>query len=211
MAVRFRLVLISPDAQDSGNVARLERLLPGLAVSADALVLRWSGENARSIIESARRLAAVTPRPPLLLRDRFDLARAAQLEGVQLPEDGMPPAAVRACWPDAMIGVSRHDATGLALRSEGADFALLSPVFESESKPGQCGIGLASVAVLASGCGVDLIAMGGIDAARAHLVVAAGAAGAGARSAVFGSPDPVSAAASIRAALDSAAAASPDH
>ena len=40
MAVRFRFVLISPDAPDPGNVARLERLLPGLAASADALVLR---------------------------------------------------------------------------------------------------------------------------------------------------------------------------
>jgi thiamine-phosphate diphosphorylase len=211
MAARFRLVLISPDAHDSRNVARLERLLPGLADSVDALVLRWSGVGVRALIASARRLAAVNPRPPLLLRDRFDLAPAAGLEGVQLPEDGMLPAMVRSCWAEAMIGVSRHDAHGLGLRSEGADFALLSPVFESASKPGQRGIGLGSVAEMASACEADLIAMGGIDAARARLVVTAGAAGAGVRSAVFGSTDPVSAAASIRAVLDSAAAASPDH
>ena len=210
MAARFRLVLISPDAHDSRNVARLEALLPGLARSVDALVLRWSSPDSRTLVDSARRLAAVHPRPPLLLRDRFDLARAAGLEGVQLPENGMLPTAVRSCWPEAMIGVSRHDAAGLSLRSEGADFALLSPVFESPSKPGQRGIGLGRVTELAAGCRVNLVAMGGIDAGRAPLAIAAGAAGAGVRSAIFDSPDPVSAAAEMRAVLDSAAA-SPDH
>ena len=110
MSARFRLVLISPDAHGPRDVARLETLLPGLAVSADLLVLRWTGSTSRELVQAARRLAAVHPRPRLLLRDRFDLARAAELEGVQLPEDGMLPMAIRSCWSEAIIGVSRHDA-----------------------------------------------------------------------------------------------------
>jgi thiamine-phosphate diphosphorylase len=208
---RFRLVLVSPDEHGPRDVARLESLLPGLAVSADLLVLRWAGPEPRELVQAARRLAAVHPRPPLLLRDRFDLARAAALEGVQLPEDGMLPGTIRSCWSEAIIGVSRHDAPGLAERSDGADFALVSPVFESPSKRGQRGIGIELVATLAQDCAIDLIAMGGIDAGRAGLALRAGAAGVGVRSAVFGNRDPVSAAAALRAALDSTAAGAPDH
>lgn len=211
MPARRRFVLVSPDAHGPRDVAWLETLLPGLSVSAELLVLRWAGSTARELVQAAGRLAAVQPRPRLLLRDRFDLARAAQLDGVQLPEDGMLPSEVRACWNQAVIGVSRHDARGLAERSDGADFALLSPVFESASKPGQRGIGVESLTALAVDCTVDLIAMGGIDSGRARLAVRAGAAGVGVRSAVFGSSDPVLAAATVRAALDSAASGSPDY
>lgn len=156
------------------------------------------------MLAAARSLQASAPGLPLLLRDRFDVARAAGLSGVQLPEDGVDPAGIRALWPEALVGVSRHDAIGVARRAAGADFALVSPVFESVSKPGHPGIGISALTRLVSACAVPVVALGGIDATNVTAVLRTGASGVAVRSAVFDAADPVRAARELREALGSA-------
>lgn len=191
-------------------MARLVALLPGLARDVDAIVLRWKAATARDQLDAARALTAIPERPGLLISDRVDVGLAAGLDGVQLPERGVLPGDVRRVWPDAVIGVSRHDAGGVRERAEGADFALVSPLFPTASKPGAGGLGPAGFRAVARASGVDVVAMGGIDEHNAARAIVAGAAGVAVRGAVFGDADPVSRARAIREALDSAGPALPD-
>lgn len=204
MARRRWLVLVTGDFPEPAAREPLARTLQGVAGLADAVVLRWTGASARQRLDVAAFLRQRAPDVPLLLRDRFDIARAAGLAGVQLPEDGLPAHEVRGRWPDALIGVSRHDVPGLTGRSDGADYALFSPVFPTSSKPGAAGCGLAGLRRAAEAAPVPLLALGGIDADNAAAVIRAGAWGVAVRSAVFGSGDPVAATRRLRERIDAA-------
>jgi thiamine-phosphate pyrophosphorylase len=80
---------------------------------------------------------AVGPRTPLLVNRRFDVALAAGADGVHLPEDGLPPARVRAhASRGFLVGVSTHSAAAAAQAIEVADLVLLGPIFDTPSKRG---------------------------------------------------------------------------
>jgi thiamine-phosphate diphosphorylase len=168
----------------------------------DAVVLRWKRGAARRIFDAARYLADLESRPRLLLSERFDIARASGIDGVQLPEDGLPAADVRTCWPEALIGVSRHDASGVVERSAEADFILLGPVFETKTKPGEVPLGREEFARITSLASTTVLALGGVDETRIPDMLRAGAAGVAVRSAILDSRDPVQTARRIRSALD---------
>jgi thiamine-phosphate diphosphorylase len=185
-------------------------LLPRVAGNVDTVILRWKLGPVRDQVGAARRLAAVAPRPTLLISDRIDVARAAGLDGVQLTEAGALPGDVRRVWSEALIGVSRHDLPGVEARSEGADFVLVAPVFPTGSKPGARPLGLDKLRTLARATPVELIGLGGIDAENAGQVITAGASGIAVRAAVFAHADPEVRVRALREALDSAAAAFPD-
>ena len=102
---------------DRGAVGdeRFRRLLsqladaPGLSVS-----LRERGASDRAVLELA--IAArdmLGPRVSLFLHRRLDIAFAARADGVQLPENGLPLARVRAAAPRPLrVGISTHSAAG---------------------------------------------------------------------------------------------------
>jgi thiamine-phosphate diphosphorylase len=209
VGARPRLVLISEDSPSEPRLSEFAALLPHLFGIVDVVVLRWRWAPAHRVLESARRLAEVQGRPRLILSERFDLAQAARLDGVQLPETGLPAQDVRRCWPDALIGVSRHDASGVADRSAGADFVLLGAVFATKSKPGAVPLGIETFAqitsaAVGSGCSAEVLALGGVDLRRVPGLIRAGAAGVAVRSAILDARDPVEVARRFRSALDAA-------
>lgn len=64
-----------------------------------------------------------------------------------------------------------HDLTELGLAARlGADAALLSPVFPTRSHPGGRVLGPVQFRLLARQAGLPVIALGGMDAARAHAL-----------------------------------------
>jgi thiamine-phosphate pyrophosphorylase len=136
----------------------------------------------------------------LVVNDRADLAQAIAADGVQLPERALPAAVVRRVLGErALIGVSCHDAPGLAAAaSGGASFATLSPVFASPGKGEP--LGLPAFSALARTAGLPVYALGGVAAPHARALRAAGAAGLAVISAVFGSTDPAAATAELLAA-----------
>ncbi len=72
----------------------------------------------------------------LLVNDRLDVALAAGADGVHLPVDGLPAAAVRqAVGKRFRIGVSTHSPEE-AIRAEaaGADFVVFGPLFPTPAK-----------------------------------------------------------------------------
>jgi thiamine-phosphate diphosphorylase len=192
-----RLLLVTPQPVD---LACLLTLLPRLHGVADAVVLRWPQATDRERTAACARLAAVRPRPMLLSSDRFDIAVACGLDGVQLRDAGLPPARVRALCPRLAIGVSRH-ATTAGLPCGGADWMVVAPIFPTPSKPGSAALGIAGLAAICRRASVPVLGLGGVTPELAPALRGAGAWGAAASSAVFGAPDPAAAAILLRAAL----------
>ena len=89
------------------------------------------------------------------------------------------------------------------VRSAGADYVAIGPVFTSGSGTGPSdAIGIARFVELAEECGVPALAIGGIALTNARDVIAAGACGVAVISALFGAADPMLAARALWTALD---------
>ncbi|SMH48276.1 thiamine phosphate synthase [Azospirillum agricola] len=191
------------------------RPLPELAGDLFELGVRWLSlrdkdlpdsvrlDLARALVGRARRWSAL-----VTLHGDPALALAAGAAGVHLPDGGDTPDALAAArallGPGALVGVSAHDAAGLARAAAGgADYATLSPIFPSASKPGY-GPWLEADGLrrMAAGAGLPVIALGGVespDAARACR--RAGAAGVAAMGLAMRAPPAV---AGLLAALSAA-------
>ena len=114
----------------------------------------------------------------VLVNDRFDIALAAQADGVQLRSDSVHAHNVRAHVPVGfIIGVSAHSIEEvMSARDSRADFALLGPIFSTPGKSRNLGVGLLKQ-VCEAAAPFPVFALGGIDATNAHAAIAARAAG----------------------------------
>jgi len=160
--------------------------LPALAERAFAAGLRWLSLRDKDLPDAERAALARTlvaaARPwgaTITLHGDPELALATGAAGVHLPDGGDAAAARALLGPRALIGVSAHDGAGLArAAAQGADYATLSPVFPSPSKPGYGPpLGLDGFARLAANAPLPVLALGGIDAGNAAAVRGAGASG----------------------------------
>ncbi len=122
---------------------------------------------ARSILPPAVRL---------LVNGRLDVALAAGADGVHLPADGVPVAALRARFGrDLLIGRSAHTVAEVErARDAGADYVTFGPVYETPGKGAPVESGeLARAAAR----GLPVYALGGITLERFGELATAGAAG----------------------------------
>lgn len=128
---------------------------------------------ARLVVLGGRYGATVT------VHEDIAAAIAAGAAGVHLPAGVSPQAARRALGPGALIGCSAHAEGELAaLMAAGADYATLSPIFLSASKPGHGpALGCERLARAAAATRLGVIALGGVAAGNAAACIAAGAAG----------------------------------
>lgn len=128
----------------------------------------------------AARLVEITRRHGARLSIGGDVELAADLAAgaVHLPGGASVAAARARLGPDAVIGISAHAvADVVAARAEGADYATLSPIFPTPSKPGYGpALGLAMLAEAARS-GLPVLALGGVTARRAADCLGAGASG----------------------------------
>jgi len=164
-----------------------------------AVQLRDKDLPGRSLLALAERLREATSRRGalLLVNDRIDVALAVGADGVHLGGGSLPAeAARRLVGRAALIGVSTH-APGEA--PAGADFAFFGPVYETPSKGGAQGEARLAEAVRATT--LPVLAIGGVTAARAPAVRAAGAAGAAVIRAILAAADPAAATRDLLAAL----------
>ncbi len=133
-----------------------------------------------------------------------DVAAAieAGAAGVHLPRDGDPGAARAGLGAAALIGFSAHDLDEVErAAAAGADYATLSPIFASPSKPGYGpALGPEALAEAAAAADLPLLALGGVTAQRARDSLAAGAAGVAVLGEVLGAEDPATAVRAIVAA-----------
>jgi thiamine-phosphate pyrophosphorylase len=146
-----------------GDAAK--RLPPGAAV-----LVRHTDARARS--DLAHRLAPVCRAQglTLIVSDDLALAEACGAEGLHLPERAATSGramAIRRRWR-GILTVAAHGPRALARASAlGADAALVSPVFETQSHPGQPAAGLMRFLTWSRMARLPIYALGGITAANA--------------------------------------------
>ena len=171
----------------------------------ELVVLRERDWTGAQWSEAARRLEPARRRGLRVVASRrLDVARALGLDGVQLGLDAVPVREARAfLGPEALVGYSAHDG-GEARRAaaEGASYVMLSPVYQTMSKPGAKARGCDWLRKASEALPVPAFALGGVTPARVREILAAGASGAAAVEALGAAPDPEAAAREFRRALD---------
>jgi thiamine-phosphate pyrophosphorylase len=180
----FDLLAISDRASlgEDGLEEWLRRLA---AAGVEAVQIREKDLDDRDLYDLTRMARAILPPPAtVLVNGRVDVALAASADGVHLPADGVPLAALRRRFssrfdPIPLLGRSTHlvEEVERALQ-DGADYVAFGPVYPTPSKerygPPR---GLEELA-RAAAVGIPVYALGGVMLSRFGEVAAAGAAGA---------------------------------
>src|SRR5262249_41073440 len=127
------------DAAGRGEEAFAKLILEMEKAAPDVFQVREKSESDRALLARTARARAGLPRATrLLVNGRPDVAVAADADGVQLPADGLPAAEVRRAFPSPfLVGVSCHSVDELRRAADdGADFAVLAPIYTVPGKPG---------------------------------------------------------------------------
>jgi thiamine-phosphate pyrophosphorylase len=191
--VDFTLYLVT-DRHQTGGRPLLPLLREALGAGLRAIQLRERDLPTRPLLalaEEARRLTH-DHKALLLVNDRVDVVLAVGADGVHLRSDSLPVAAARRLLgPHRLIGVSAHSADEVVrAEADGADFAVLGPVYETRSKQAYGPpIGLRPIEEAARCCRLPVLAIGGITAARSGEVRRAGASGVAVISAILSAAD----------------------
>lgn len=207
------IVMLVTDRHACGD-RRLEDVVEAaLEGGVNVIQLREKDLPARDLLALATRLRQIVGSQALLLvNDRVDVALAAGAHGVQLGRDALPTDTARSLFPDGLIGRSVHDvahaAEGVAA---GADLLLVGTMFASRSHPGTTPTGPSLLRKITAITSLPLVGIGGITPANARQVIAAGASGAAAISAIALAPDPKDAAARLVGAIHEAWPTAPLH
>ncbi|UTH75791.1 thiamine phosphate synthase [Chromobacterium sp. IIBBL 290-4] len=197
------LYAITPDGWDSA------RLFDAVAavLKGGARVLQYrdkSGDPTRRLEQaSTLRQLCADAGALFIVNDDVRLAIATGADGVHLGRDDGDIAAARAALgPDAVIGASCYNRLDLAEKAiaAGAGYVAFGAVFPSPTKPGAVAAPLSLFRDAAS-LGAPTVAIGGITAANAGQVAAAGASAIAVIGGLFEQDAPEQAAAALAAAF----------
>lgn len=128
----------------------------------------------------------------LIINDHADIAVAVGADGVHLGQDDLPLADARKVVGERLlIGISTHTREqALAAEAGGAGYIGFGPVFPTATKDAGPLRGIDGLREVRSAVRIPVLAIGGITAANAEAVVAAGADGVAVISAVLDAKDP---------------------
>lgn len=168
------LILLSDDARLPDPRAAARALPPGSLV-----ILRHRSPAQRRELAFALKEIAHARNLLLSIANDVALAHAVGADGVHFSQDAMGNAvAARRSRANWLISVAAHSLAAMAhARLVGADAALLGTVFASDSHPGKPGLGAARARLLAQMAPLPVYALGGVDAAHAHLLMGSAFAG----------------------------------
>lgn len=204
------LLAITDDLRDgvTGLAARAAAAARG---GATMIQVRLKDAGARTMTEAARAViaavAAATPRVPVLVNDRVDVALASGAAGVHLGFDDLPVAAARRLAPPGFIVGSSVGEVAEIPGAREADYVGIGPVYRTATKADAgSAIGPAGFSELAARVPLPAVGVGGITAENAAPVLAAGARGVAVVRAVFGAADVEAAARALRARIEAARA-----
>jgi thiamine-phosphate pyrophosphorylase len=192
---------------------RRQAALPLVDVVAAALAggCRWISLREKDLLEDeqvawAEKLLPLAHRFGARLTIHGDIAAAAILDGLHLPEGGDARAARDRLGAEKLIGLSVHtpkqteDADTAAL-----DYLIAGPIYESASKPGYGpALGAKRLAEFVRSTSLPVIAIGGIAADNITEVMQAGAVGVAVMGGVMRASDPERAVRGLIAAIESA-------
>ena len=207
------IVMLVTDRHACGDRRLEEVVAAAVEGGVNVVQLREKDLPGADLYHLARKLrGAVGTRALLLVNERIDVALAVDADGVQLGAAGLPCEVARGLLPEKLIGRSVHDTARAAdAVAQGADLLLVGTMFASRSHPGTPPNGPTLVRKIATLTTLPLIGIGGITAANAAQVIAAGASGVAVISEVVAALDPREAAARLVAAVTEAWPTAPLH
>jgi thiamine-phosphate pyrophosphorylase len=184
------LYLITPGAttescHPAGTAVQaiLDQASAAVSAEIELIQIREKKLPAGALFELVRQVVGIAATGPtrVLVNDRADIAAAAGADGVHLTTGSLPAEVIRRTFGrDFLIGVSTHSLDeARAARDDGADFAVLGPVFATASKQ-QYGepLGLENFAAVTNELsGFPLLGLGGLSLNNASDCLQAGAAG----------------------------------
>ncbi len=183
------------------------------AVVADAVAtgvglvqLREKDLSARELLELGRKVLGPVREAgaTLVVNGCVDVALSLGADGVHLGANSLPVReARRLLGGAALIGASAHCVEEVVrAEADGADYVVLGTIFATRSHPGKLGAGLGLVKEAASAVRLAVIAIGGITAANAGAVMAAGASGVAVITAIQSASDVTGATRSLLEAIE---------
>jgi thiamine-phosphate pyrophosphorylase len=186
------LYALTPDCADTRQLVAMTHA----ALAGGAVAVQYRSKSAATSlrVEQAQALrdACNASGAMFIVNDDPDLAGMVVADGVHLGrDDATVPAARRRLGPDAVIGVSCYDSLprAEAAIADGADYIAFGSFFESTVKPGAVRATNSLLSAAKRRWSVPVVAIGGITAANAPLLIAAGADAVAVISAVFDAPE----------------------
>jgi thiamine-phosphate pyrophosphorylase len=215
MSVDLRLYALVDPARSGGR--KLDEMARAVVAGGATLVqLRDKDGSTLRQIEEARAIKAALAGTfvPFLVNDRVDVALASGADGVHVGWDDMPIADARALLGrEAIIGLSiKTETQAKAAPLDLLDYVCIGGVFETHSKDnpeppvGEKGFATLAAIVRARRPTIPVGAIAGIDESNAARVIAAGADGVAAISALSLAANPTGAAQTLRSIVDRALA-----
>lgn len=201
----FYLITDRLQTRDRDLLQVVEQALKG---GVRAVQVREKDLSSRELYELAYELRKLTARydARLIINDRADIALAVDADGVHLGEKSLPIHRARKILGERMlIGVSCHNQiSAITAQEKGADFITYGPVYYTPSKAvyGKP-VGVERLQEVVELIQIPIFALGGINAGNAHEVIAGGASGIAAVSAILKADNPREAAAELIALLPS--------
>jgi len=194
LPISFKLYLITDRQQTAGR--HLLEVIRDIVVGAGlkpaptklqttpqiAIQLREKDLSLRDQLNLALEIQKITQEAgiSLFINDRIDLALAIDADGVHLPSAGLPiPVARKMLGERKKIGVSCHSIDDVVrAESEGADFAVLGPIYDTPSKREYgAPLGVDYFVRVKQATSIPLFAIGGINMTRLSEVLGMGAYG----------------------------------
>lgn len=164
-------------------------LLSALRGGARLIQLREKSLSPREVLSLAHRAQKLCEvyGAQLLINGRADIARAAHVAGLHLPENDLSARDARLTIGEhALCGVSVHSPeTARRALEEGADYLVFGPIFLTASHPESTGVGLEGLREIVAISSRPVFAIGGVDASNARECIEVGAHGVAVLSAVW--------------------------
>jgi thiamine-phosphate pyrophosphorylase len=200
-ALTLYVVTSATVAPPRGHVAIARDAIAG---GATAIQLRAPELDDAALVAVARELASLghAAGVPTIVNDRVDVALEADADGVHLGQGDRFADAARRLGSSRILGISvgsPHEAR--EAEAAGAHYLGVT-VWSTTTKPEARPVGLDGLRAVAAATVLPVVGIGGIDAANAREVLAAGARGVAVISAVASAPDMVAATRTLRAAID---------